>query len=252
MTKTQIKFIRSLALQKYRKLHNAFLVEGDKNAGEWLRSGAKILQLVATTEWLSKNRTLLAGHPETLVIEALPFELEKISNLTQAQEVLLVIEKPARQRIEKKEPTWLFYLEKIQDPGNMGTILRTADWFGISDVLVSHDSVEVFNPKVVQATMGSLTRINCVEMDLDELFDFATAAHLPLYASSLQGQDIFEMTALPPGIIALGNESSGLSEKLSNAAKEKFMIPRLGAAESLNVGVAAGIIAALLTRTSGK
>lgn len=243
MTKAQIKFIQSLSRQKYRKEHNLYLVEGDKNAQEWLQSGCTIKYIIVSEAWLQAHEDLVARHPEAELLTAEEHELEKVTSLQHAQQVVLVAEQhtmPAPARLEKE---WHLYLEKIQDPGNMGTIIRTADWFGIRHIICSGDCVEIYNPKVVQASMGSLLRVNVHIMDPDA---FLTANELPLYAASLQGAHMHHIKKEAYGVIAMGNESQGLSAQLHAAASHKIMIPRLGGAESLNVAVATGILCAEL------
>lgn len=244
MTKAQIKFIQSLSRQKYRKEYNAYLVEGDKNAKEWLMSDAHILQIVAEQEWLDNNNKLTAHHPEAELIPAEVFELEKLTALQTPQSVLLVVQMPSSFHFEQLEGRWSLYLEKIQDPGNMGTIIRTADWFGLSQIICSPDCVEIYNPKVVQSSMGSLLRMRVTEM---ELSDFLLKNKKPIYAATLDGEDMRKLQRTEPGVIAMGNESKGLSEILIQAATQKIMIPGSGGAESLNVAVATGILCAKLT-----
>jgi len=244
MTKAQIKFIQSLTRQKYRKEHNAYLVEGDKNAKEWLLSEGHILQIAATTEWLAENSSLIKRHPEAETIEAQSFELEKITALQTAQSVVLVVQTPPVFNFQQPVGQWALYLEKIQDPGNMGTIIRTADWFGIHHIICSPDCVEIYNPKVVQASMGSLLRVNISEMDVAS---FLSQNQRLLYAAVLNGQDIRQLHQAEYGTIAMGNESKGLSDELTKASTHKLMIPGSGGAESLNVAVATGILCAKLT-----
>lgn len=244
MTKAQIKFIQSLSRQKYRKEYNAYVVEGDKNAKEWLQSGCKVQYIAANSQWLDLNKTLIKKHPEAELIPAEDFELEKITSLQHAQQVILVVGKPAALSFAPVKGQWSLFLEKIQDPGNMGTIIRTADWFGISQVICSPDCVEIFNPKVVQASMGSLLRVNILEMDTEE---FLRKHDQPLYAAYLGGTDMRLLKEPEPGAIAMGNESQGLSGRVVERATHKITIPGAGTAESLNVSVATGILCAWLT-----
>lgn len=244
MTKAQIKFIQSLSRQKYRKEYNAYLVEGDKNAKEWLQSGCRIQYIAANSSWFNINETLVKKHPEAEVIPAEDFELEKITSLQHAQQVVLVVENQAVLPFAPVKGQWSLFLEKIQDPGNMGTIIRTADWFGIRQIICSPDCVEIYNPKVVQASMGSLLRVNIWEMDTA---DFLQKNNQPLYAAYLGGSDIRSLKEPEPGVIAMGNESQGLSPLMATAATHKITIPGAGTAESLNVSVAAGILCAWLT-----
>lgn len=243
MTKAQIKFFQALGRQKYRKEYNAYLVEGYKNAKEWLLSDHKISHIAASAVWIDQHRALLAAHPEAELIPAEDFELEKISALQTAQEVVLVAQRSLQEPYMPPAGAWSLLLEKIQDPGNMGTIIRTADWFGIQHIICSEDCVEVYNPKVVQATMGSLLRVRIQERDPLQFLQQNTQ---PVYAACLSGDDIRNFKQAEPGVIAMGNESRGLSEELIAAAQYKITIPRIGQAESLNVSVATGIICAAL------
>jgi TrmH family RNA methyltransferase len=243
MTKAQIRLFQSLSRQKYRKEYNAYLVEGDKNAKEWLQSDIKIQSIAVSESWLRENEALVKKHPEAELMVAEAFELEKITSLQHAQEVVLVVAQPAPAAYRPEEGQWYLYLEKIQDPGNMGTIIRTADWFGIRQLVCSPDCVEVYNPKVVQASMGSLLRMDIIEMEPET---FLRENTLPLYVTSLSGRNIKEIGTMPSGVIAMGNESRGISSLMAGAARERLYIPGLGAAESLNVAVATGIICAEL------
>jgi len=243
MTKAQIKLIQSLSRQKYRKEYNAYLVEGDKNAKEWLQSNSRIKHIVVVESWMKQNIALIHHHPEAEVIIAADFELEKITSLQTAQEVVLVVERAPNFPFEQNKNEWSLLLDKIQDPGNMGSIIRTADWFGIQQIVCTPDCVEVYNPKVVQASMGSLLRVKIKEMTIE---DFLEANTLPLYAACLYGSNIKELSNNPKGVIAMGNESKGLSDTVLDAANYKITIPKYGHAESLNVAVATGIVCALL------
>lgn len=245
MTKAQIKYIQSLSRQKYRKEHHAYLVEGDKNAKEWLQSRAEVVYIVAGQGWAAEHNALLQNHPEATFIPAEDFELEKITSLQTAQQVVLVVKKPEPLTLQPEEGAWSLFLEKIQDPGNMGTIIRTADWFGIRHIICTPDCVEIYNPKVVQASMGSLLRVQVQEMETTDLLHNNIS---PIYAACLQGEDIRILSRpATPGIIAMGNESQGLSDQIISAASHKIRIPGSGNAESLNVSVATGIICAQLT-----
>lgn len=239
MTKAEIKYIQALAQQKYRKEHNAYLVEGDKNAEEWLKSTKNIKYVVATQNWLQKNVSLLSGQ-QHIILEALPHEIEKISTLKTPTEVVLVVNKDeAKSSIHIEDDTWYLALDAIRDPGNMGTIIRIADWFGIKTIFCSEDCVEIWSPKVVQASMGSLLRVNVVTTPLSNLLE-STA--VPIYITHLQGDDFTQIKKPKPGILLMGNESKGVNDALILESAHKVLIPRIGAAESLNVAVATGIV----------
>lgn len=243
MTKAQIRLFQSLSRQKYRKEYNAYLVEGDKNAKEWLQSDKKIHSIALSEAWFRENEALVKNHPEAELILAQDFELEKITSMQHAQEVVLIAEQPIAPVYIPAADNWCLYLEKIQDPGNMGTIIRTADWFGISQIICSPDCVEVYNPKVVQASMGSLLRTVIITMEPEA---FIAQNKLPLYVTSLSGRSIKQIGPASCGVIAMGNESRGISPVMAQAATLQILIPGLGAAESLNVAVATGIICAEL------
>ncbi len=241
MTKNQIKLFQALSRQKYRKEYNSYLVEGDKNAKEWLSSDCTVRYIAANAAWLATNRQLVERHPEAGVLAAESFELEKITTLQHAPEVTLIVEKPVIANLVPPAPgIWTLFLDRIQDPGNMGTIIRTADWFGIRHLICSPGSVEVYNPKVVQASMGSLLRVQVYELSAEELLLQHPG---PLYAACLSGKALKDYGHdARPGIIAMGNESQGLSDLILSKAGHKITIPRTGQAESLNVAVATGII----------
>lgn len=246
LTKAQIKYIQSLSRQKYRKEHNAYLVEGDKNAKEWLQSNATIQYVVTSKEWYTQNESIINQHQQAHIAIVPDFELEKMTALQHAQQVILVVAQPEPKSYASFTQNWTIFLDKIQDPGNMGTIIRTADWFGIHQMVCTPDCVEVFNPKVVQASMGSLLRLQITQMDTATFLQQNT---MPIYAAALNGSPINTLKQKTTGVIAMGNESQGLSPTLFNAAQHLVKIPGYGQAESLNVAVATGIICSWLTLT---
>lgn len=242
LSKTQSKYIRSLALQKFRKEHHCFLAEGEKIVGEWLNTAQKIQLIAATEDWIRQHQSLLNKHPECTVASVDEAMLQQISCLQSPNKVVAVIPFPPTPDINNIQD-WCIALDAIRDPGNMGTILRIADWFGIQHVACSPDCVDVFSPKVVQAAMGAHLRVNIYHT---ELLPFLQNTDLPAYAATLNGTNIYECTKSKKGILIIGNESFGISEDLIRAAKYKITIPRTGGAESLNAGVSAGILCALL------
>jgi TrmH family RNA methyltransferase len=244
LSKAQNKYIRSLTQQKYRKEHNVFIAEGDKIAREWLQSGAGVQMIVALQAWADSHADLIAKHKESQICIVEPHELEAVSTLQTPNQVLLVVDMP---KVEEKLPgnEWCIALEGIQDPGNMGTIIRIADWFGIGHVLCSADCADIYNPKVVQAAMGGHLR---VKMHVCDLQQFVAKSGMPAIAATLHGEDVWQMPQLRAGIIMIGNESKGLPESLVEQAKYKVTIPKKGGAESLNAAVSTGILCALLIR----
>jgi TrmH family RNA methyltransferase len=244
--KSQLKYIQSLGQKKYRDEEGLFIAEGPKLIKELLQNkNAAIKWLFALNEWIEENENHLRGTDVTRINES---ELERMSQLKTPNTVIGIVKK-----FEPKEPVARgkisLVLDTIQDPGNLGTIVRTADWFGVSQIICSHDCADVYNPKVVQSTMGSIARVNIFYTDL--LPWLKQQEQIKIYAAALEGKDITAMSELTEGLIIIGNESKGIHEELLKLADEKITIPRKarlndaigqGEAESLNAAVAAGII----------
>jgi TrmH family RNA methyltransferase len=242
LSKTQSKYIRSLALLKFRKENKSFIAEGEKIALEWLQSAEKIQLIVALPEWMEAHQQWVKAHSEAQAVEATEAELKLISGLQTPNKVLLVVsDKPAPRLSEVND--WCIALDGIRDPGNMGTILRIADWFGIKHVVCSPDCTDAYSPKVVQAAMGAQLRVSIYEASLA---DFISTSPLPAIAATLGGDDVYSFKPMDKGILIIGNEAKGVSEELIQLAKHRATIPRRGGAESLNAGVSAGILCALL------
>jgi len=240
ISKNQIKYIRSLSQQKFRKEHQTYVVEGIKNAAEWLMADTPVEYLVATEDWLKTNLNLYAHLDRDKILIATETDFEKISGFTTPNQVLLTIPVPETPRNTDFRNQWVLVLDRIQDPGNMGTIIRTADWFGIKHIVCSPECVEIYNPKVIQSTMGSLLRVT---VHIQDLYIFLeTHKHIPSYAAILEGIPLGQLGDAPQGFIIMGNESKGISEEVQQRATKGVTIPRIGAAESLNVSVATGII----------
>jgi RNA methyltransferase, TrmH family len=243
LSKTQSKYIHSLELQKFRHELNLFLAEGDKIAREWLESDTGIRLIIALPEWAKANEKIIAKHSEAELIIVNEQELKSISTLQNPNQVMLVVHKTTVKGV-KDIDSWCLALDAIRDPGNMGTILRIADWFGIKHVACSPDCVDIYNPKVVQAGMGAHLRINIFET---ELAAFIQQSSLPTIAATLHGENIYNFNKPQQGILIIGNESKGVNEALLKLVHHQVTIPRIGGAESLNAGVSAGILCALLT-----
>jgi TrmH family RNA methyltransferase len=243
ITNAQIKFIKSLAQAKNRELHKLYVAEGEKLAIEWLQSSANVQMIIATSLWISKNQSIISKHSSAQVFEVDEQTLARMSQLQTPNHVLLVVEYSSKMVIPK-ETGWIIALDTIQDPGNMGTILRIADWFGINTIICSPQCVDIYNHKVIQSGMGAHLR---VAVEYKELDTFFKANHLPVYAALLNGENLFHVKSKQTGIILIGNESKGIAPELLPFASYPITIPRIGGAESLNAGVATGIIAAYLT-----
>jgi len=242
LTKSQSKYIRALSMQKYRNEHQVFIAEGTKIAEEWLQSTAKVQLIAATKAWSEVHQGLLKQHPEATYIEVSDAELATISLLPTPNQVLLVVHRedvPMPNAITE----WCIAVSTLQDPGNMGTIIRIADWFGIKHIYATADSVDAYNPKVIQAAMGGHLRVQVHTATMQQVFEMA---QVPIYAAVLGGTNIYHQPKAKAGVLVIGNESKGLPEDVQAMATHKITIPRIGGAESLNAGVSAGIICALL------
>ncbi len=244
LSKAQNKYIRSLSQQKYRAEHGVFVVEGDKIAREWLAESHRIQYIVATEQWLQDNVKLTAKHRDAIIASVSEQELQALSQLQKANEVLLVVYRDNDKAILPAEE-WCIALDTLQDPGNMGTIIRIADWFGIGHVIATPDSVDFYNSKVIQAAMGGHLR---VQLHSADILQFIVQSDMPVYAAALDGDNIYNLKDVKPGILVIGNESKGISAAVMQQATRKITIPRIGGAESLNAAVSAGIICALLIK----
>ena len=196
-----------------------------------------IKNLYALSEWAEDNKQRTGTTPVTIITE---IELEKISQLKTPNNVLAVLHHFDRsiEIISKNKITLV--LDGIQDPGNLGTIIRIADWFGVAQIICSNDTADMYNTKVVQSTMGSIARVKMMYTQLEEWLSGQN--DISIYATTLNGKPIQQTTKIKEGIIVFGNESKGISEEVLNYCTDKITIPKKGKAESLNAGVAAGII----------
>lgn len=245
ISKQKIKYIQSLEQKKYRRKENAFVAEGHKSVGDLLREGWKAKLIVATSEW----QCPVSLPDSTELISVTEEELRKASLLLHPQQVIGVFEIPDTQSLDVKDTDssqLILALDGIQDPGNLGTIIRTADWFGINTIVCSSETADAYNPKVVQATMGSIARVNVVYYNkLTEFFD-TLSADTPIYGTLLDGNNIYSSDIKPHGVIVMGNEGNGISEEVRQRLTHKLLIPPYPAdkrtAESLNVSIATAII----------
>ena len=235
ITANQKKFVTSLAQKKYRNQHKCFVVEGVKLVEELLDSNCKIHSIYALNNWAENHQ-----HVDCEVVSIK--ELTSISSFKNPNEVLAVVHYQELSDLEFKNKLTII-LDCIQDPGNLGTIIRTADWFGIDNIICSLDSADKYNPKVIQATMGSIFRLNIVYYDLQEFL--AHNKDLIIYGAVLDGENIYNASLNIKGAaLILGNESKGISEELKAFITNPVTIPKKGNAESLNVASAAAILCA--------
>lgn len=232
LSKNQIKYIRALELKKNRKCENLFVAEGPKVVDDLLRAGFVPHSIFSTTQRADSQ----------LITEE---ELNRISFLQHPQEVLAVFHIPANSLtsdVMLQSSGISLALDGIQDPGNLGTIIRIADWFGINTVYCSPDTADAYNPKVVQATMGSLAHVHIIYCDLVSLL---SQADVPIYGTLLDGEDIYQQPLSDKGIIVMGNEGNGISQEIRRLVTHKLLIPNFNknpkTAESLNVAIATAI-----------
>lgn len=233
VSKNQIKLISSLQQKKQRQVHKLFFAEGIKVVQELLFSNFELEHLF-TTEAIF---TEIPSSKQTLITEA---ELKKISALTTPNTCLALLKIPETKKVQEKG--LLLALDDIRDPGNLGTILRLCDWFGIQQLVCSKETVDLYNPKVVMATMGSIARVNVTYLDLNE---FIKNTKLPVFGTFMDGKNIYKEKLPNEGIIMMGNEANGISKEIENKIKNRLTIPRFGdlqQTESLNVATATAII----------
>ena len=241
ISKNKIKWIRSLQLKKNRDEEGVFIVEGEKMVNEVISSYPNLIHTLIYTPDFQLTNMNLSG--ESYCVNQL--SLDQASGLKTPNKAIAILKK-----IKTTLPTedqLILALDGVQDPGNMGTILRIADWFGINHIICSPSTVEVYNPKVVQSSMGAVLRINVHYTDLKEYF---RKTSMPVFAALLQGENIYRTKLSDIGIILLGNEGKGISRELYTHVSHQISIPRFGSAESLNVSVAAGIIVSEFKRNS--
>ncbi|RYY56614.1 MAG: RNA methyltransferase [Chitinophagaceae bacterium] len=241
--KSRLKYIQSLGHKKQREQEGIFIAEGPKLAGELLATMAgQVLDVFAVQEWISQAAPLFPGHLMTTVTED---ELARISQLATPNQVLVLLRIPEPVSSLETAGRVTLCLDTIQDPGNLGTIIRIADWFGITQLVCSPGTADQYNPKVVQSTMGSIARVQMLYTPLEEWLRANAATGL--YAAALDGRPVGSIGKLEQGIIIIGNESKGIDPAIFSIVQHRITIPRIGEAESLNAAVAAGIILSHLT-----
>jgi TrmH family RNA methyltransferase len=247
ISRAQIKYVNSLKLSKFREKQKVFIAEGPKLVNEFLESQLEIEMIFAIPDWLQENQTLIA---KVKSLEISPVELGKISSLKTPNQVLAVVRIPDHHLdTEKLKHGLTIALYDIRDPGNMGTIIRSAEWFGIEHILCSRECVDIYNPKVVQASMGSIARVKVFYQDLADFF--SDHEDLQVYGASMDGKSIYEETLSEDSILLIGSESHGIPEKLHPFIDKSISIPPVGGfPESLNAGVAASIILSEFRRQS--
>ena len=243
ISKSKIKHIRQLKLKKFREQHQQFIVEGNINTRDYLKSDLILKEIFILDSWQIKNDiTELPLDPVVISLK----EMGQISALKNPSEILGIFEIPNSSVDVDSVEDFIIALDDIHDPGNLGTIIRTADWFGIKNILCSENSVDAFNPKVVQASMGSLSRVNISITNL-KIFIQNLNNNVPVYGAVLDGEQTNKIKNPDPGVILIGSEANGISEELLNLITDRITIPMLNSntssqPESLNASVACAII----------
>ena len=250
------KLIRSLGQKKYRDLHRLFLVEGEKMVLELAESDPErlfhIKELYATPEWIESHHAQLQSW-KTTFYEATPREIKRVSNLMTPQPVIALVSMPeALFNAAELLNTPVLAFESLRDPGNMGTIIRTADWFGIRQIICTPDSTDLYNPKVVQSTMGAITRVKVHYLDIETLLKSREMKTKAVLGTFLEGENIYEISLEPDSFILFGNESHGLSKRFDSHIRQRISIPSFSrnekGSESLNVASSVAVVCSELRR----
>ncbi|MBS1488637.1 MAG: RNA methyltransferase [Bacteroidetes bacterium] len=243
LSKARIKFIKSLQVKKYRKQEQSFVVEGAKSVIELLRSDFDTEVVVASAGFIRSYASILKKNRE--VIEATEKELAQLGSF-QTNDAALAVAKMKANKMPHLKDEFCLVLDDLHDPGNVGTIIRTADWYGIQNIVASEQTADFYNPKTISATMGSFTRVNIFYTNLT---DFLSKNKLPVYGTLMQGDNVHRAVFGSSGLIVIGNESNGISEEVMPFITHPITIPQLGGAESLNAAIATGIVLDNLCRS---
>jgi TrmH family RNA methyltransferase len=241
LSKANIRFIKSLQVKKYRKQEQCFLVEGAKSVLELIQSDFELVKLVATPQFLDG----LQEPVEAEILTVTEKQMEGLGEFQTNNSALAIARLKPNAPLKADVHSFAIVLDDIRDPGNLGTIIRTADWYGISSIIASEETADFYNSKVITASMGSFTRVRIFYTDLDE---YLAKASVKVYGAYLNGKDVHTMQFGSGGLIVIGNESRGISPGLEKYITDKITIPRFGKAESLNAAIATAIICDNLRR----
>jgi RNA methyltransferase, TrmH family len=237
LTKQTVKFTKSLQIKKFRRLYNQFIIEGEKSVLEVLTSDFNIQKLLITSYFQNKYKKEL--QPFTSRIElAGDKELDDIGSLQSNDSAIAICEIKNYELPEVLNPEWVLALDNVNDPGNLGTIIRIADWYGISRIICSEDTADIYNPKVINSSKGSFLRVQVCYVNLP---DFLARQKMEIFAADLQGENIHKTVFPVAGILVMGNEAHGISADVKKYITRTITIPQFGKAESLNVGIATAI-----------
>jgi len=248
LSKNTVKFIKSLHQKKYRVAEGLFFVEGEKSVVEVLKSDFLVNLLLVTESFEGRNLSMLKTYKGEL-IRVTQTQLEQLGQYQSNDSALAIVRMKPNVSFLPAKNELIIALEDVRDPGNLGTIIRIADWYGIKKMVLSPQTAEFYNPKVIQATMGSFTRVEFFYENLDVVF---SKWKLPVYGAFLEGDNVHELAKIEPGVILMGNESKGISPEIEKWVSKKVTIPGFGQAESLNVAIATAILCDNFKRLLGQ
>jgi TrmH family RNA methyltransferase len=238
LSKARIKFIKSLQLKKYRKQEQCFTVQGEKSVLETLRSTLQVRELYATIDFIDRQALALSSYKGDL-IQVKENELSSLGEYATNDAALALVKIPDNTGIKVGADEFSIMLDDIRDPGNLGTIIRTADWYGITKIIASEETADVYNSKVIQSSMGSFTRI---QVFYTRLVEFLKVNKAPVYGTFLNGENAHTFNYGKGGILVVGNEANGISADVEKFVTNKITIPQFGKAESLNAAIATAVI----------
>jgi RNA methyltransferase, TrmH family len=243
LSKATIKYIKSLQVKKYRKQEQCFVVEGAKTVNELLVSDFEVVKLVATPSFLASLKRKVSAE----LIEASEKELGSLGEFQSNNAALAVARTKVNKPLHLTPSEFAIVLDDIRDPGNLGTIIRTADWYGIRNIIASEETADFYNSKVISSTMGSFTRVSIYYTDLQS---YLQGTINRVYGAYLDGKNVHETKFDKGGLILIGNESHGISASLERFVTDRITIPRFGQAESLNAAIATAIICDNVARSA--
>lgn len=234
LSKRQIKYFKSLQLKKYRDQERLFMVEGAKGVEEVLNSTFQVNTLIGTEAFLNNN-----SKEDIQQFEVKEDVLAQVGTFKSNNSAIAIVEMKDQPTFQAPQKGLTLVLDDVRDPGNLGTIIRIADWYGIEKIICSEQTADLYNPKVVNSTMGSFTR---VELSYQNLAELLRNVDLPIYGALLNGKDIYQEALIQDALIVMGNESRGISEQIQRFVSHPILIPGRGGAESLNVAVSTAVV----------
>lgn len=238
LTKNEIKFIKSLQQKKHRELNQCFVIEGEKMINELFQQTKFEVDSVYYTD--EYDDSLIPLHINSKLISSK--DLDRITGFKKANKILAITKSKSDEKPNYKEENLILLLDDINDPGNLGTILRTADWFGITQIIASKNTVELFNPKVIQSSMGAIYRINYFIHDLTTELELIKTNQYSIIGATLSGENVYTNKLPKKTALVMGSESHGLQEPILSLLDREISIPNFGKSESLNVAMATGIL----------